>query len=67
MNEGRWRTVSLKNQIFILCSGQQRHVLQISSNIPSILRPCSRVFTVFPPVGIVALSAVAAQKKVNIN
>jgi hypothetical protein len=43
-DDDRWRTVSLKNQIFILCPGQQTHLLQISSNIPAILSSCSRLF-----------------------
>jgi hypothetical protein len=45
-DDDRWRTVSLKNQIFILCPGQQTPVLQISSNIPSILSSCSRLFAI---------------------
>jgi hypothetical protein len=45
-DDDRWRTVSLKNQIFILCPGQQTLVLQISSNIPSILSSCSRLFAI---------------------
>jgi hypothetical protein len=46
IDDDRWRTVSLKNQIFILCPEQQTHLLQISNNIPSILSSCSRLFAI---------------------
>jgi hypothetical protein len=50
--------------LYLICTANFKY------NISSILRLWSRVFTVFPPVGIVALSAAtrcAAQKKVNIK